>query len=65
MVGKNNSVVSRLKENLPNITIFGCNCYTFDLIASSAAKKITIKYEDFTRYVLNLFGSRYLIYLTI
>ena len=59
MVGKHNSVVSRLKEIIPNIIVFGYICHTSDLISSNAAKKIPTKYEDFTRDVHNFFGNRF------
>ena len=40
MFGQHNSVVSCLKEKLPNIFVFGCICHSAHLCASHACEKL-------------------------
>lgn len=38
MTGKHNSVMSRLKEEIPNIFLMRCICHSFHLCASTACE---------------------------
>ncbi|CAH1111482.1 unnamed protein product [Psylliodes chrysocephalus] len=56
MCGSKNSVMSRLKEEIPDIFLFKCICHSFNLCASSACKKLPSVLEEFTRNVYNYFS---------
>lgn len=51
MMGANNSVVSRLREAIPNIFILKCICHSFALCASYACEKLPEFVEQFARDV--------------
>ncbi|CAH1974503.1 unnamed protein product [Acanthoscelides obtectus] len=53
MFGANNSVVSRLKLNLPGIIVQKCICHSLHLCASEACKVLPRHCEDLVR---NIFG---------
>lgn len=53
MFGANNSVVSRLKVNLPGIIVQKCICHSLHLCASEACKVLPRHCEDLAR---NIFG---------
>ncbi|XP_046671170.1 E3 SUMO-protein ligase KIAA1586-like [Homalodisca vitripennis] len=53
MMGVNNSVASRLKENFPGIFILKCVCHSLHLCASEACKKLPKELEDLIRGVFN------------
>ena len=55
MFGEHNSVVSRLRENFPNITIIKCICHSIHLCASEAAKTLPKKTEDIVRNIYSFF----------
>ncbi|XP_022818325.1 uncharacterized protein LOC111350857 [Spodoptera litura] len=53
MMGENNSVASRLKENLPGIFILKCVCHSAHLCASEACKELPRRCEDLAREIYN------------
>ncbi|XP_050316342.1 uncharacterized protein LOC126750689 [Anthonomus grandis grandis] len=57
MVGVNNSVVSRLRENIPGIFIMICICHSFYLCESYACHKLPEEVEQFAREVYNYFSN--------
>ena len=56
MFGEHNSVVSRLKENIPSIFIMRCICHTSHLCASHACEKLPRTPEDLIHAVYNYFS---------
>ena len=56
MFGEHNSVVSRLKENIPSIFIMRCICHTSHLCASYACEKLPRTPEDLIHGVYNYFS---------
>lgn len=57
MMGAQNSVVSRLKEAIPNIFIMKCICHSFHLCASYACEMLPQEIEKFTKDVYNYFAN--------
>lgn len=57
MVGKFNSVVSRLKVDIPNIYVFKCICHSFHLCASYACMKLPRGIEDLARDIYTYFSN--------
>lgn len=57
MMGKTNSVMSRIKELCPGITIMKCICHSLHLCASEACKMIPRSCEDMARNVYNYFKN--------
>ena len=55
MFGEFNSVVSRLKEKLPNIFVMRCICHTAHLCASHACERLPRTAEDLVRDIYNYF----------
>ncbi|CAK1603741.1 unnamed protein product [Parnassius mnemosyne] len=55
MMGSQNSVASRLRENLPGIFIFKCICHSMHLCASEACKKLPRRCEDLARNIYGFF----------
>ncbi|XP_076049726.1 zinc finger protein 862-like [Oratosquilla oratoria] len=56
IMGENNSLTSRLRENLKGITIFRCICHSIHLAASEAAKVLPRKCEDLVRNIYSFFS---------
>lgn len=56
MFGEHNSVVSRLKENIPSIFVMRCICHTSHLCASYACEKLPRTPEDLIHGVYNYFS---------
>ena len=54
MFGEHNSVVSRLKENIPSIFIMRCICHTYHLCASHACEKLPRTPKEFNSCCLQL-----------
>lgn len=57
MMGTHNSVVSRLKEAIPNIFVLKCICHSFHLCASYACEKLPQEVETLTRDIYNYFSN--------
>lgn len=57
MAGKNNSVMFRLRQEIPNIFLIKCICHSFHLAASYACQKIPRGIEDLARDVHNYFSN--------
>lgn len=57
MVGVRNSVMSRLKTEIPHIFLLKCICHSFHLCASSACSKLPKGVEDVTRDVYNYIAN--------
>ncbi len=57
MFGQNNSVTSRLRENLPGIILQKCICHSLHLCASEACKVLPRILEDLTRDIYSYFKS--------
>ncbi|KAJ8381342.1 hypothetical protein SKAU_G00021200 [Synaphobranchus kaupii] len=57
MMGKNNSVSSRLKNDLPGITVQRCICHSLHLCASAACKQLPRMCEDLARDVYGYFKN--------
>lgn len=55
MTGKHNSVMSRLKEEIPNIFLMRCICHSFHLCASVACEKLPRGVEDLVRDIYIFF----------
>ena len=56
IMGNRNSLSSRLKENLPGITIMKCICHSLHLCASEAAKSLPCHCEDLIRNIYSFFS---------
>ena len=46
MVGKNNSVLSRIKEKQPKLFSLGCTCHLAALCATAGLKKIPVSVDS-------------------
>lgn len=46
MTGKNNSVVTRIKEKTPSVFDFGCVCHLANLCAVAGVKALALPIED-------------------
>nr|CAI5863200.1 unnamed protein product [Callosobruchus analis] len=57
MMGQHNSLVSRLKEAIPNIFIMKCICHSFHLSASYACEKLPQEVEQLCRDIYNYFSN--------
>nr|CAI5854138.1 unnamed protein product [Callosobruchus analis] len=57
MMGQHNSLVSRLKEAIPNIFIMKCICHSFHLSASYASEKLPQEVEQLCRDIYNYFSN--------
>lgn len=57
MMGRNNSVVTLLQNEIPDIFILKCTCHSFHLCASYACTKLPRFIEDFVRDIYNYFSS--------
>lgn len=55
-MGINNSISSRLKENLPGIVIIGCICHSLHICASEASKELPRHLEDLAKSVYSFFS---------
>ncbi|XP_063590824.1 E3 SUMO-protein ligase KIAA1586-like [Penaeus indicus] len=55
IMGENNSISSRLRENFPGITIFKCICHSLHLCASEAVKSLPRHCEDLIRNIYTHF----------
>ena len=55
MMGKYNSVSSRMKSLCPNIYISKCICHSLHICASAACKMLPRVVEDFARNIYNYF----------
>lgn len=47
MVGVNNGVCQKLKQDIPSLTLIPCVCYSLQLAVLSAASEILPRYIDF------------------
>ncbi|KAL5237008.1 hypothetical protein ACI65C_004418 [Semiaphis heraclei] len=56
MMGKNNSVSTRIKEKFPGVFIMRCICHSLHLCCSEAYKSLPRRLEDFARNVFNFFS---------
>lgn len=56
IMGIHNSVSSRIRENLPGITIFKCICHTIHLCSSEAAKTLPRHCEDLLCNIYSFFS---------
>ena len=56
MFGEHNSVVSRLKEKMPNIFVMRCICHSAHLCASHACEKLPRTAGELMRDVYNYFS---------
>lgn len=56
IMGSMNSVTSRLKQQMPGITIFRCVSHSIHLCSSAAAKTLPQDCEDLMRNVYNFFS---------
>lgn len=56
MMGKNNSVSSRMKEMFPGVFIMRCICHSLHLCCSEACKSLPRRLEDFALNVYNFFS---------
>ena len=56
MFGRNNSVVSRFQQAVPNIFIFRCICHSVHLCASHACEKLPCTPEDLMHDIYNYFS---------
>lgn len=57
MMGKQNSLMTRLKNDVPHLCVVKCICHSFHLCASYASQKIPRFVEDITRDIHNYFNS--------
>lgn len=57
MVGMHNSVVSRLKSEIPYVYIVKCICHSFHLSASYACQTLPRGIEDLARDIYNYFSN--------
>ncbi|XP_068232268.1 SCAN domain-containing protein 3-like [Palaemon carinicauda] len=57
MMGKNNSLSTHLKQDIPNLFVMKCTCHSFHLCASYACKKLPRWVEDVARDIYNYFLS--------
>ncbi|XP_023311317.1 zinc finger BED domain-containing protein 5-like [Anoplophora glabripennis] len=57
MVGRHNSVVSRLKVDIPNVYVVKCICHSFHLCASNACLKLPRSIEDLAREIYPYFSN--------
>ena len=64
MVGKRNSVLSRLREKQPKITDLGCICHLENLCVVDACKKLVIPVDELLIDVFYHFHNRYNLYET-
>lgn len=58
MLGRNNSVLSRLKEKNENIFSIGCICHLANLCAKSAIQELSVPVDDFLVDVYYFFEHR-------
>jgi len=56
MMGKNNSVSTRMNEMYPGVFIMRCICHSLHLCCSEACKYLARRLEDFARNVFNFFS---------
>lgn len=57
MMGKNNSVSTRMKEMFPGVFVMQCICHSIHLCSSEACKSLPRRLEDFARNVYNFFSN--------
>lgn len=57
MMGRNNSVVTLLQNEVPHLFILKCICHSFNLCASYACVKLPRFVEDLVRDIHNYFSS--------
>ena len=55
MMGKHNSVATRLKQEIPNLFIWKCICHSFNLCALYAWAKLPRHVEDLARDIYSYF----------
>lgn len=53
MMGRNNSLASKLKEDIPHLFVMKCICHSVHLVASNACLKLPRAPEDLSRDVYN------------
>ena len=64
MVGKRNSVLSRLREKQPKIIDLGCICHLENLCVVDACKKLVIPVDELLIDVFYHFHNRHNLYAT-
>lgn len=57
MTGRYNSVMSRLKDEVPHVFLMKCICHSFHLCASNACTKLPRGVEDLARDIYNYFAN--------
>lgn len=55
MMGKHNSVATRLKQEIPNLFVWKCICHSFNLCALYACAKLPRHVKDLARDIYNYF----------
>ncbi|XP_037792079.1 uncharacterized protein LOC119587413 [Penaeus monodon] len=56
IMGEHNSLSSRLRANLPGLSVFRCICHSIHLCASEAAKTLPRQCEDLIRHIYTYFA---------
>ncbi|KAK9977095.1 hypothetical protein ABG768_018916 [Culter alburnus] len=59
MKGKHNSVSSRLRNDLPGITVQRCVCHSLHLCASEACKQLPRRCKDLARDIYGYFKNNF------
>lgn len=57
MMGRNNSVSSRFRQDFPGIIVIKCICHSLHLCASDACKELPLNCEKLARNIYNFFKS--------
>lgn len=57
MMGENNSVSSRMRKNLPGITVVKCVCHSSHLVSSEACKALPKECENLARDIYSFFKN--------
>lgn len=57
MTGKNNSLATKLKADVPNLVILKCVCHSMALCSSYACKKLPKEIEQLVRDIYNFIGN--------
>ena len=56
MVGKHNSLHTRLKEEVPSLILVKCTCHSLHLCAEKSSKELPMSLEYLTREIYNWFA---------
>lgn len=57
MMGRHNGVQAKLKEQIPNLFVWGCLCHSLHLLASAACEILPKWLEQLTRDIYNHFSN--------